>query len=166
MRNGGLDEPQPHRVRRLQAAKKIKSLLCPNLFGCKNTAHGNTPAHVPSRTWKRAGVLQCCLLDEKPAFHRFQSMGCLASSKRSVTSLEGALDTRLTTTAATRPQIKPGMISYRPVPEQKASQRISTAAPAAMPATAPEKVSRFQNRLSRITYFALYLLLPSWRRLL
>ena len=35
--------------------------------------------------------------------------------------------------------------------DRKTSQRISTAAPTAMPATVPPKVSRFQNRLSRMT---------------
>ena len=53
-----------------------------------------------------------------------------------------------TTRAAIRPAAKPGMISYRPVPFSRASHRISTPAPQSMPATAPPKVSRRQNRLS------------------
>ena len=76
------------------------------------------------------------------------SSAFVARSNRASIFASGAGVTRETTTAASRPAAKPGMISYRPVPFRRASHRISTTAPTNMPATAPPKVSRRQNRLS------------------
>ena len=74
-----------------------------------------------------------------------QSVGSKAWSNRSVTSFDGALLHSDTMTAASRPHRKPGMISYRPVLEDRnAYHTASTTKPTHTPAIAPEYVRRRQ----------------------